>query len=80
MKTPAEAYALAARPVQEVLGRYNAVYRFNRRFRLAESVPRLLRAMVLYSLSPEPLLRRPPTFKAGDQRYQVIFQSVHRIP
>jgi len=39
-----------------------AAYRFNRRFRLPEFVPRLLRAMVLCSPSPEPFLRQATNF------------------
>lgn len=34
-----------------------AAYRFNRRFRLAELLPRLARAMTLYKPRPEPNLR-----------------------
>lgn len=39
-----------------------AAYRFNRRFRLREFVPRLLRAMVLCKPCPEPLLRQASNF------------------
>ena len=39
-----------------------AAYRFNRRFRLREFVPRLLRAMVLCAPCPEPLLRQATNF------------------
>jgi transposase-like protein len=39
-----------------------AAYRFNRRFRLPEFVPRLLRAMVLCKPFPEPLLRQASNF------------------
>ena len=39
-----------------------AAYRFNRRFRLSEFVPRLLRAMVLCAPCPEPLLRQAVNF------------------
>lgn len=39
-----------------------AAYRFNRRFRLPEFVPRLLRAMVLCKPCPEPLLRLASNF------------------
>jgi hypothetical protein len=41
-----------------------AAYRFNRRFHLPESVPRLLRAMALCAPSPEPLLRQATNFSS----------------
>lgn len=41
-----------------------AAYRFNRRFRLREFVPRLLRAMVLCMPCPEPLLRQATNFSS----------------
>lgn len=41
-----------------------AAYRFNRRFRLREFVPRLLRAMVLCAPCPEPLLRQATNFSS----------------
>lgn len=41
-----------------------AAYRFNRRFRLGEFVPRLLRAMVLCAPCPEPLLRQATNFSS----------------
>lgn len=41
-----------------------AAYRFNRRFRLREFVPRLLRAMVLCTPCPEPLLRQATNFSS----------------
>jgi len=41
-----------------------AAYRFNRHFRLLEFVRRLLRAMVLCSPSPEPLLRQATNFSS----------------
>jgi hypothetical protein len=41
-----------------------AAYRFNRRFRLPEFVPRLLRAMVLCAPSPEQLLRQATNFSS----------------
>ena len=39
-----------------------AAYRFNRRFRLSDFVPRLLRAIVLCKPCPEPLLRQASNF------------------
>lgn len=39
-----------------------AAYRFNRRFRLADMLPRLLRAMVLCTACPEPSLREASNF------------------
>jgi len=39
-----------------------AAYRFNRRFRLPEMLPRLARAMVLCKLWPEPNLRAVDNF------------------
>ena len=39
-----------------------AAYRFNRRFRLPELVPRLLRAIVLCRPCPEPILRQASNF------------------
>lgn len=39
-----------------------AAYRFNRRFRLADMLPRLLRAMALCKPSPEPILRAASNF------------------
>lgn len=39
-----------------------AAYRFNRRFRLREFVPRLLRSMALCAPCPEPLLRQATNF------------------
>jgi ribosomal protein L37AE/L43A len=45
-----------------------AAYRFNRRFRLREFVPRLLRAMVLCAPCPEPLLRQATNFSAEVRR------------
>jgi hypothetical protein len=39
-----------------------AAYRFNRRFRLPEFMPRLLRAMVLCTPCPEPALRQATNF------------------
>jgi len=41
-----------------------AAYRFNRRFRLPEFVPRLLRAMVLCMPTPEPILRQATNFSS----------------
>lgn len=41
-----------------------AAYRFNRRFRLPEFVPRPLRAMVIRDPSPEPFLRRTTNFSS----------------
>lgn len=45
-------------------GRYlaEAAYRFNRRFRLTELLPRLARAMVLCKSWPEPKLRAVDNF------------------
>ncbi len=39
-----------------------AAYRFNRRFRLREMLPRLARAMMLCKPHAEPVLRRATTF------------------
>ena len=39
-----------------------AAYRFNRRFRLPEMLPRLLRAMTLCKPCPEPILRAASNF------------------
>ena len=41
-----------------------AAYRFNRRFRLPEFVPRLLHAMVLCMPTPEPILRQATNFSS----------------
>ena len=53
-------------PMHKYARRYlaEAAYRFNRRFRLPEFVPRLLRAMVLCMPNPEPLLRQATNFSS----------------
>lgn len=54
--------------MQSGMGKYarlylaEAAYRFNRRFRLREMLPRLTRAMMLCKPHPEPVLRMASNF------------------